>query len=350
MNDNLRIYVPHPRPQTLISAPAAAKNIHRGSTQHFEVYYDHSLGRRGSILADAILAACEKDYTTIQRYFNGITPPNLPFKIYLTPDNSGAGHYGCDGTELYIGANSAPGTHAPAFMCSLVVAEEVEVFEAAIGLGWDCGASNGEGLSRVLANDMYPGLEPANFVSAPVWLNEDPRPNFVDQTEPSDVEYVSIGCSVLFLNWLHFQLGYDWKEIILAGAPTLGALYTNLTGKADGWQVFAELMNAYFPEGQPVSLQSDNPFPLTRAHVRAAVANHRRQAATITLDDMTEVLTRGILRAVEAREPNGHAEQPDGPVRVPSYPRVRTGIWFEVAEEAMPGSSEPLAIAGQRQV
>ena len=37
-----------------------------------------------------------------------------------------------------------------------------------MGLGWDCGASNGEGLSRVLANDMYPGVEPANFMSAPV--------------------------------------------------------------------------------------------------------------------------------------------------------------------------------------
>ena len=35
----------------------------------------------------------------------------------------------------------------------------------------DCGAGNGEGLSRVLANDIYPGAEPSNFVSSASWLD-----------------------------------------------------------------------------------------------------------------------------------------------------------------------------------
>ena len=48
-------------------------------------------------------------------------------------------------------------------MRSLVIAEEDEVFEANFGHGWDCGASNGEGLSRVLANTMYPGLANPKF-------------------------------------------------------------------------------------------------------------------------------------------------------------------------------------------
>jgi hypothetical protein len=143
-----------------------------------------------------------------------------------------------------------------------VIAEEDEVFEAAIGLGWDCGASNGEGLSRVFANDMYPGAEPADFRSASVWLNTQGRPDYVDTTDPTDTNYVSIGCSVLFLNWLRFQLNYTWSQIIQAGAPTLAATYTNLTGQTDGWNQFAALIEANYPEGQTYDLGTDNPFPV----------------------------------------------------------------------------------------
>jgi len=39
---------------------------------------------------------------------------------------------------------------------ALAVAEAVEVFEAIQNRGWNCGASNGEGLSRVLAQVLYP--------------------------------------------------------------------------------------------------------------------------------------------------------------------------------------------------
>ncbi len=148
------------------------------------------------------------------------------------------------------------------FAISLVVAEEDEVFEAAVGRGWDCGASNGEGLSRVLANDMYPGVEPANFVSSPVWLDEPGRPDWVTRTEPTDRNYVSIGCSVLFLNWLRFQLGFGWDQIIGAGAPTLAQLYQNLTGRMDALQRFKTQLEANFPSGTLSGLTTDQPYPL----------------------------------------------------------------------------------------
>ncbi len=142
------------------------------------------------------------------------------------------------------------------------------MFEANFGHGWDCGFSNGEGLSRVLANDMVPGVEPQGFVSPPVWLDGPSdisgvlREDWVTKTDQTDTNYFSIGCSVLFLNWMRFQLKFQWKQIIAAGAPTLGQTYTNLTGKKDGLATFKALMDAKFPPGKPSGLTTDNPFPL----------------------------------------------------------------------------------------
>jgi hypothetical protein len=233
----------------------------RGSTAHFSVFYDASLGADGTTIADAILGACEADYFRLQGYFGGITPPGLPFNVHVTPGSNGASHATCAATSMSIGARSTPAVD-PAFMRSLVVAEADEVFEAAFGSGWDCGASNGEGLSRVLANAMYPGAEPANFVSAPVWLDTPGRPDFVNVTDPNDTIYVSIGCSVLFLNWLRYQLHFSWNQIIAAGAPTLAGTYTNLTGRTDGLARFKALLQAHFPEGTASGVTTDNPFPL----------------------------------------------------------------------------------------
>jgi hypothetical protein len=242
-------------------AAAAAAPVQRGTTDNFVVSYDSSLGDQGAALADAILGRCEDDFATLQGYFGGVTPPSLPFNVLVTTDSTGAYHDSCAGTDLFIGGQSATADNT-AFIISLVVAEEDEVFEAAVGLGWDCGASNGEGLSRVLANDLYPGAEPQDFVSAPVWLDEPGRPDWVSQTEPTDQNYVSIGCSVLFLNWLRFQLGFSWQQVIAAGAPTLAEVYTNLTGRTDGFQRFAAQLEANFPSGTPSGLTTDQPYPL----------------------------------------------------------------------------------------
>jgi len=239
-------------------APAAARH---GSTAHFSVSFAPSLGADGATIADAILATCEADCTTLQSYFGGITPAQLPFHIHITGGSTGASHATCEATALQIGARSAPGVDTP-FMRQLVIAEEDEVFMANFGHGWDCGASNGEGLSRVLANDMVPGAEPADFVSAPVWLDTPGRPDFVNQTDPTDTNYVSIGCSALFLNWLRFQLSFSWSQIISAGTPALAGTYTNLTGKKDALQQFKALLQKHFPEGTPSGLTTDNPFPL----------------------------------------------------------------------------------------
>jgi len=236
-----------------------SKITQAGNTTHFDVSYLTSLGKKGADLADAILQNCERDYATLEQVFGGLTPEGLPFIVQITSDNTGASHSSCMGTDISVGGKSGSNVD---FIRSLLVAEADEVFMANFGHGWNCGASNGEGLSRVLANDIYKGVEPPDFISSDVWLNLNPRPNFVDHTEPTDTDYNSIGCSVLFLNWLRFQLPHTWADIVAAGGATLAATYKNLTGKTTGWHDFETVIIAHFPVGQQYHLGTDNPFPL----------------------------------------------------------------------------------------
>src|SRR6266496_3144684 len=124
----------------------------RGSTAHFVVYYDPSLGADGITIADAVLATCERDYDRISAYFGGLTPSTM--NVIIAPGIGGACHYGCDGKDIYCDAQTSPLDVDHTRM--LLLAEVVEVFSAEQGQGWNCGASNGEGLSRVLATELYP--------------------------------------------------------------------------------------------------------------------------------------------------------------------------------------------------
>ena len=229
-----------------------------GSTTHFDVYYDNSLGANGKTLAAAVLATCEADYDSLQNWFGGITPGGLPFTVNIVPGNGGASHASCSATTLTCDAFS--GTDSD-LVRMLVVAEEDEVFMANQGKGWDCGASNGEGLSRILAAEIYPA-ELNGFASAATWLSTDPRPDFVSKVDPTDTNYISIGCSVLFINYLRFQLGFSLGEIVQAGGATLEDTYEKLTGKTGGFAPFAALLQRHFPVGTAITLDNDNPFPL----------------------------------------------------------------------------------------
>jgi hypothetical protein len=253
-----RVTVPGAHVTAVMGMWQKSKTTHAGATPNFDVSYLTSLGQKGATLAQAILQTCERDYATLQQIFGGLTPHRLPFVVQVTSGSTGASHSSCLGTDIAIGGKSGSSVD---FIRSLLVAEADEVFMATFGHGWDCGASNGEGLSRVLANGTYPGVEPAGFISSNSWLNSS-RDNFVDQTYPSDTDYPSIGCSVLFLNWLRFQLSHTWSDIVAAGAGTLGGTYKNLTGNSTGWQDFEAAINSHFPPGRQYRLKTDNPFPL----------------------------------------------------------------------------------------
>ncbi len=258
-----RAHVFAPRGVQMVAHPAVAHQLQTKQTPHFKVSVDPGLGEAGVAIADALMQTCEQDFVTLQGYFGGIMPKSMPFHLVVTSGNQGASHATCAATTLMIGAHSG----APAFMRSLVIAEE-EVFEAAFAHGWNCGFSNGEGLSCVLANDMVPGVEPQGFVSPPEWLDKPSditgilREDWVRKTDKTDTNYFSIGCSVLFLNWMRFQLKFTWDQIIAAGAATLAETYKNLTGKNDGWASFKALIDARFPPGKPSHVKTDNLFPL----------------------------------------------------------------------------------------
>lgn len=168
-----------------------SKITQAGNTTHFDVSYLTSLGKKGADLAAAILQNCERDYATLEQVFGGLTPEGLPFIVQITSDNTGASHSSCMGTDISVGGKSGSNVD---FLRSLLVAEADEVFMANFGHGWNCGASNGEGLSRVLANDIYKGVEPADFISSDVWLSLNPRPNFVDHTEPRLLAQLRLKC------------------------------------------------------------------------------------------------------------------------------------------------------------
>ncbi len=230
----------------------------RGSTANFNVHYENALGDVGATLADGVLASCEAEYAQLQAWFGGLTPPGLPFEIYVVTGDFGAYHATCAATEFHCAA--ADGTNVD-LVRMLVVAEEVEVFEAALSSAWDCGASGGEGLSRVLATELYPDAL-NGFASAAGWLDSPDRQDFVSQNDPTDTNYVSIGCAVLFLNYLHTQLCYSWADIVQQAGATLAETYQNLTCRSDAFAAFSALLEASFPIGTPSGLTNDNPFPL----------------------------------------------------------------------------------------
>lgn len=231
--------------------------ILRGQTAHFVVFYGQSLGANGQTLADAVLATCEADYNRLQGWFSNISilPETLPFRILIQPGMDGARHFGCLNTELFCDAYN--GSDADQ-MRWLVVAEESEVFMTYTG--WNCTASNGEALSRVLATELYPKGY-GNFATALGWLASD-RLDFVNNTDPTDTNAFSNGCGVLFINWLRFQIGYSLNQIVQAGGTTLAETYRRLSGRSNAFQPFAGILLGNFPPGHLKYFDNENPFPL----------------------------------------------------------------------------------------
>src|SRR5207249_12274949 len=84
---------------------------------------------------------------------------------------------------------------------------------------WNAGDSAGESLAAVCAATLYPdawynaalGLGPR----IPRWMQANPRPyNWITQSEPTDTNFVSFGCSILFINYLSTQRGYSLTDVI----------------------------------------------------------------------------------------------------------------------------------------
>jgi hypothetical protein len=254
--------------------------IQYGATANFVVSYDSSFtggpGQPdGPALAQGVLDCCEYDLVRLSMLFGNILPPAaaLPIQINLVPGGGGANNNWLNVINCFCDVNVVP-----LALPATVVAEEAEIFMSLQAKGWIPNWSNGEALSRVCAQILYPSRSWL-FQTGNSWLGFPPsttpaRLNWVDNVEQTDQDSVSTGCGTLFLNYLAYQLNFSWPDIIGAGAPTTNTLAetAGILGVTNAWSNFFELITTYLPPGvglpkEPTSFgqppePTDNPYPL----------------------------------------------------------------------------------------
>jgi len=243
--------------------------ITAGNTAHFSVAYDSALSAAGPAMAQAVLSACESDFSTLSYLFAVSLPAaNLPIQVNIV---SGSG--GANNNLVNVINCTVPSTFIPANLPALVVAEEAEIFMTAQNKGWIANWSHGEALSRVCAQVLYPSLRYL-WSTGNSWLNGSPssttpaRWDGVDGVKQTDQDNVATGCGSLFLNYLAYQLGFPWTHIIQAGALPNNTLQNTATAlglsPATAFSDFLTLLDTYFPPSTQAQLHDDDPFPLGR--------------------------------------------------------------------------------------
>lgn len=238
-----------------------------GRTAHLVVFSDGSAA--GNASAQAVLKTAEADFAAVQDWFGGIQlPPGqegddqsvprtaTPVQVLMDAQAGGAYHFGCAATDVYI-------EPTPQLASGFMVAELVEIFEAAIGNGWDCGRTNGEGLSRALAGERNPQLVADMLQTEQAWWANG-RGDFVNDNSATDQDENGNGCGTLFLYYLHSQLSFSWRQVAAAGGATLGETYRKLTGgdPRQGFNDFVSRLATLDQGGQLALPQSGNPFPI----------------------------------------------------------------------------------------
>jgi hypothetical protein len=247
--------------------------IDAGATTHFSFEFDKTLDAPTSrALCNALVATCEQDYNTIASWFDGLTPGGVPFVVQIGPvrkDRSGSNNQKSNITVDLGATNDFPAAR------QVLVAEAIEIFMPAQNKGWQAGQSHGEGLSQAAGLSLYPE-EATRFGGVKVWLGARDisggfRPNFVDATDNTDGNSFSYGCALLFIYYLHSQLGFSMRAIVAAAAGTLEGVYANLTQDRNGFVPFSALLLTKFPLGDAsAETGRENPLPLPSPHVLSA--------------------------------------------------------------------------------
>jgi len=184
-----------------------------GVVGNITVSYDPSLGSKGQTLATQLFDVVRGPYQQMQENFGIAGGAVTVIVAPLSGKNDGSGgayHYGCDFTSggvLYVDATFANTTANPLDLeVALYVAELSEAFMGAQNKGWGCASSNGEGLSRFLAQNAPPAVMPSWGITGPSWVQAG-YPDWVSKTETTDRNYVSTGCATVYLYWMRSQ-GY----------------------------------------------------------------------------------------------------------------------------------------------
>jgi hypothetical protein len=215
-----------------------------GVTGNVTVSYASSLGPPGLALAQQLLAGAAKPYDDMQTLF---ATAGGAVEVVVAPlstghdGSGGAYHYGCDfssGGTLYVDATfAATGVDPLSLEIALYIAELSECFMGAQNKGWNCGYSNGEGLSRYCA-ELATSLQTLQaYATVPAWAQAG-FPDWVSKTEHTDGNPVSTGCSVAYIYWM-LSLGHTAAQIADAGGATLSDNYKTLTGKTTAYHDLA---------------------------------------------------------------------------------------------------------------
>ncbi len=179
-----------------------------GVVGNITMMYDPALGPQGLSIAKQLLGAANRQYEDMQVFFatkgGAVTVVIAP----LSGNHDGSGgayHYGCDftsGGTLYLDATFASTSVDPLNLeIALFVAELSESFMGPQGKGWGCGFSNGEGLSRFLAEEETPWGTLNAFTTGPSWAAAN-FPDWVNTTESTDRNAVSTGCAIIYIYWM----------------------------------------------------------------------------------------------------------------------------------------------------
>lgn len=243
---------PAPLGSSAEALPYATSTVHVGDVVGASVYVDSRLGAQGLTLAQQCLNVVASDVAQLRKLFGSVALPSAQMVISpLSAGHDGTGgayHASCSSTTLYCDADFQRWQRTSA----LFVAELSEVYQAAQGRNWNCGATNGEALSRIHAETFYPGFL-NDYATGPVWSRQ--RLNYVDANQNNDTDPVSNGCGVLFLSWLR-HLGYTLDKITQKGGATLALTYFALAARPSAWSDFMAAMQQ-FPDG---SFKTDNPW------------------------------------------------------------------------------------------
>jgi hypothetical protein len=252
-----------------------------GTTTHFIVQYDIALGAPAIAAANNLLLSCEADLRTLSLYMpyqkgGGGDPfihPQIVVQLLNNPASGAPGIGGADNNGFTPGNGSlirinpltaSGGPITPDFAAFLFVAEMAEILMGFYG--WDAITSQGEALSRVMAEELHPAST-ANFVNS--WCNfPEPRPDWISRNEGltafarGDLDPIAYGCGIIFIYFLRYQLGISYDRICGAGGTLLSDRYRLLTTATDDpAKRVGTLLDHHFGTG-PFGLAGNNPFPL----------------------------------------------------------------------------------------
>jgi len=243
--------------------------------------------------AQKLQQSAEAEFATLRAWFQNTTGFGPSNRVTLRVDTKSLASnngYHQNGTTLVI-MNHFNGQGAAALaddaVMGLFVAEIIEVLMSCrdVQTGnttWHEADSDGEGLSRMAVGLLHPAsYYNGTYLGGPYvngWLQSAARDDWVTTNELSDTDGDSFGCSLLFLYWLHSQLGHSMTEIITKAGATLEATFHALTGQSGGYAAFTDFLAPFFPIGQTAALKTDNPFPILTGQQRSVQLDFEQQS------------------------------------------------------------------------